>query len=82
MPGSIEGGDLRRELLAHAEVPGAKGHLFAEFDEPLGSTGDRALLRVRGGSLVKLDAAREVEAALDRRANERLELDQRHRSRR
>ena len=76
--GTVEGGDLGGEALRDAEVASLPGHLFTEFNQPLGSPayGFFVLSRHRNG--VQIDAAGKVEAAFNRGLNDGLQSNDGH----
>src|SRR5436190_14596697 len=71
----IEGRDLRREVVADAEMARAPGHFLAEADQSGRASGDGGLVRVRERAHVEVEIARGVEAAFDRRVDRRFDDD-------
>ncbi len=63
-----------------AEVARLPLHFFTEIDEPASLPADDALASVRERPRVKVQVAREIEDDLDRRSNERLDVNPRQRS--
>jgi len=77
MKGSFEQRYATGEMLPDTEVTGSPGHLLSEAKQTGRDPGDCAFPRPRSGGHVHLNIAREIERALDGRANVGCELDDR-----
>ena len=75
---TVKDGDATGEMLPNAEVSGAPSDFLAERHQTAGNTGDGALAGVSRRRHVKIDAARQVEDALNRSLYFGDELDHRH----
>lgn len=65
MPGPVERGDSRRELLPEAEVRCLPGYLLAKVDQPRRNPCNSSFIRTDGGLDMQVDVPRQIEAQLD-----------------